>query len=173
MQDAAYRISVRIIGFVRDAMIQVGVPAAPLDAWLVEREIDVANGAARVPWLRYRELWAWAEAMHPVPALGIRVAESIPFGARELSDYLLRSAATFGEVASRFLELSRLFDEALIPTITPRGEEVHLIAAFAPGHTPTAAMSDYGMARLLQTIRDLAGEPIAPLQVRLDRKSVV
>ncbi len=159
----------RIIGFVSQAMIDVGVPAAPLRDWLAARGVDVRVTNARVPWSLYRDLWAWAEVHHADRALGIRVAEAIPFGARELWDYLLRSAATFGEVARRFCELARIFDEALIPTVEQRGEDAWLVAALAPGHTPGFAMSDYGMARLLGTIRDLAAEPLAPSRVHLRR----
>lgn len=170
-------IAESIVAFVSRAMIAAGVPEEPLQAHLEAMGVR-PEGRGRVAWTEYRALWALAETHAAAAAgaeadddLGIRVALSIPFGARDLADFVLRSAATLGQVVRVTLELAPRFDEAIVAGVEEVGESLLIRVGRAPGLDVPPAMSDYAIARLVGSLRDLMAERLVPERVFLTRPS--
>lgn len=168
-EAGTYLVTESIVSFVARAMVTAGVPEAPVQAYLDELGIVGEGGSARVAWHAYRELWVRAESLMPVPDLGLRVAVAIPFGARELVDFLLRSASNLREVVELSLELAPLMDNSLRGAAEIVGPSVFFRITRAPGLVVPPAMSDYATARLLGSLHDLTGEPLVPERVFMTR----
>lgn len=164
----APQVAESIVAFVATAMVEAGVPPGPVRAHVASLGVS-QTGIGRVAWTSYRDLWALAQALHPVADLGIRVAEHVPFGARDLADFVLKSASTLGDVARITLELTPLLDDSIVASVEPLQDAMLLRAARAPGMTVPDAMSDYAMARLVGTLRDLTADRLVPERVFLTR----
>ncbi|MCP5060302.1 MAG: AraC family transcriptional regulator [bacterium] len=132
-------------------------------------DADAPTQLGRVAFSAFAGLWSVAEAHRPSSTLGLEVAQSIPFGARDLADFALRSAPTFGDMAHLALEIAPHMDASLIPMIEPVGTSLIIRAGRAPGDPVPDALSAYGMARLLMSLRHVAEERLQPEAVFLTR----
>ncbi len=170
MGTVKFTVSRRLVQFIVDGMASAGVDTAPLQ----ERIEDATGGLfasleTRIPRSVYLAIWSEAEAQVGSDTLGLKVAAAIPFGARDASDYLLRSCPSLGDALRLAEVVARLFDDCLMPKLVEQSDGTQVQSLLAPGAGSTDALNDYLIARLFKTTRHLAGDGLVPLAVFLNR----
>jgi AraC-like DNA-binding protein len=165
-----FTVSRRLVEFIVTAMGSAGVDTEPLRECLDDAPGGLfGNLETRIPRSLYLEIWQEAEAQIGSDSLGLQVADAIPFGARDASDYLLRSAPTLGDALRLAARLARLFDDAMTPQFVEGGDVAQLQSTLAPGAGSTPALNDYLLARVFKTTRHLANECLIPNAAYLNR----
>lgn len=123
---------------------------------------------ARLPGERVAVLWREALARSGDPDLALRAAESLPFGAYAVVDFLCRNSATIGEGMQRISRYFPLINSAVeLPIDT--GADAVRFGVVAPGVPagPPRAYVEYTLAAVFLRTRIAVGVPFQLLRLEL------
>lgn len=154
------------------AMRDCGIDSA---AVLEEIGMDQAlfqGGYSRYSQEQISRLWRMAIELSGDPAFGLRVAAQVRPGTFHVVGYAMSCSATLGRALHRLAFYCRLISDSTTATLTEVGDTAVLEFIFDTGGEPLIYQTvDTVLAAILGFARWISGEPIEPLEIRLQHQT--
>ena len=148
-----------------------------LIAWVGNRGIDTQpilslpglaaldDPDARIPEKTAEAAWRMAADLTGDPALGIRVAESLPRGALDLVEYAFRSSASLALGLERLARYGPVMSDRVAARMETTGDGILIFVRDTATTVLHPGRSEFALAIALKLARDSTGANLTPTQV--------
>jgi AraC-like DNA-binding protein len=146
-------------------------------AWVRSRDIDIQpilslpglgpldDPDARIPEKTAEAVWRMAADLTGDPALGIRVAESMPRGALDLVEYAFRSSASLALGLERLARYGPVMSDRVAARMEATGDGILMLVRDTARTVLHPGRSEFALAIALKLARDATGADLVPTQV--------
>jgi AraC-like DNA-binding protein len=139
-----------------DACVRGGFDPSELLRPLGVAEADLADPNARIDVRLADAIWRRALGLTSDAALALHAAETLPFGAYRLIDYLAAFSSTVGEAVSRLARSFGLVDSRAGLAVVPEDAGIAVVLSSLVGPVPQASQ-EFTFTALVTRIAHLAG----------------
>lgn len=164
-------VAARGVRVMLDAFGRLGLDPAELRHASALDEIELANPDGELPRSNVYRMWEVAAQQWPRPGLGLAAGAIVPFGAYDLLDYLLATAATLGDGIRGISNYFALATRTAEYVVREEGSRVACAMVWRiPPEGVVFELRDYTLAVLASHVNDASG--FSPVRVDLQGPSI-
>ncbi|HEY4244213.1 MAG TPA: AraC family transcriptional regulator [Kofleriaceae bacterium] len=149
-----------------DACEALGLDTDALLAAAKLARTEVADPDGRIPVDKMAVLWREAHARSADPDLALHAAESLPFGAYAVIDFMARTSTSIGAALERIARYFPLINSAVELAIDRTAGELNMIDRRGPGKLPRT-YAEYTLAAIVLRTRIAVGVEFPLVRVEL------